>query len=372
MANKIKKFTIKGFKSIKEIIDFELKDLNILIGANGAGKSNLIQLFKMLKAMSQKSFAKFILDNGGADDFLFNGPKVTEKIFAKFYFTSYKGENNGYKFTLTPSVNENFIIEEYRKYGDYNWKYYGTPNSESKLYDEKDEKSRTGEWNGVGHFVYESISKWMIYHFHDTSSTAAMRRSEIVDDNKILRSNAANIAPFLLNLKNNDNFTYNEIIKAIQLVTPFFDDFILDIAIRGEKESVKLNWMQKGSDYPMQAYHLSDGTIRFICLATALLQPLPPPVIIFDEPELGLHPLAISILAELIISASKKTQVIVSTQSPALIDNFAVKDIIVVNRENGGSTLRRLQDKDFSSWLEDYSLGELWTKNVIVGGPVHE
>ncbi len=365
MQNQIEKITIKGLKSIKEVIAFDLKNLNVFIGANGVGKSNFIQLFKLLKSMSQKGFAKFILDNGGADDFLFNGPKITDSIFVEVNFTSYKGRKNGYKFVLTPTVNETFIIEEWRKYES--WRSYGFAGHESKLYDQKDEK-----WNGVGHFVYESISNWMIYHFHDTSATAAMRRSEIVDDNSFLRTNAANIAPFLFCLKNSHNSNYQEIVNAVRLVTPFFDDFILDIFKRGEKESVKLNWRQKGSDYPMQQYHLSDGTIRFICLATALLQPIPPPVTIIDEPELGLHPLAISILGELIQAAAQKTQVIVSTQSPALIDNFKIDDIVVVNRKEGASTFCRLKEEDFSSWLKDYSVGELWTKNVISGGPVYE
>jgi predicted ATPase len=153
---------------------------------------------------------------------------------------------------------------------------------------------------------------------------------------------------------------------------PFFDDFLLDVAEFGEKQKINLSWKQKGSDYPMQPYHLSDGSLRFICLSTALLQPNPPSTIIIDEPELGLHPAAISILAELIQNASKRTQVIVATQSPALIDNFMVEDIIVVNRKDGASTFERLEEKDFNIWLETYSVGELWSKNVISGGPVYE
>jgi len=158
----------------------------------------------------------------------------------------------------------------------------------------------------------------------------------------------------------------------VRLVIPFFDDFRLDVQKLGEAEKVGLSWNQKGSDFPMQPYHLSDGSIRFICLATALLQPNPPSTIIIDEPELGLHPAAISILAELIQVASKRTQIIVATQSPALIDQFDIKDIVVVNRTGGASYFRRLDEKDFSVWLEDYSVGELWTKNVIAGGPVYE
>jgi predicted ATPase len=165
---------------------------------------------------------------------------------------------------------------------------------------------------------------------------------------------------------------YSKIVEAIKLVTPFFDDFILRPTKKGEKEEVNLSWKQKGSDYPMQPYHFSDGTIRFICLATSLLQPTPPSTIVIDEPELGLHPYAIEIIAELIQAASEKTQVIVSTQSPLLIDHFDPEVIIVVNRKNGASTFERLNKEELSHWLKDYSLGELWRKNIVDGGPVHE
>ncbi len=377
MKGALNKISIKGFKSIRELSDLELGNLNVVIGANGAGKSNFVQIFRMLMAMTRKNFTKFILEQGGADNFLFNGLKVTPKIDIAFEFESFsdnaKGPNQ-YRFELSPTVDERFLINEERKYVTTSWRSYGSPSEESRLYDERNEKSMNGEWNGVGHFVYQSISDWMVYHFHDTSSLAPMRRSEIIEDHHTLRGDAANIAPFLLNLKSNesDNKNYTDIVDAIRFVTPFFDDFRLDVQKLGEAEKTKLSWTQKGSDFPMQPYHLSDGSIRFICLATALLQPYPPSTIIIDEPELGLHPEAISILAELIQVASKRTQVIVATQSPALVDQFAIQDIIVVNREDGASTFKRLKEEDFSEWLKNYSVGELWTKNVIVGGPVYE
>ena len=155
-------------------------------------------------------------------------------------------------------------------------------------------------------------------------------------------------------------------------MTPFFEDFRLDVTKIGMADKVKLSWRQKGSDYPFQPYHLSDGSIRFMCLATALLQPCPPSTIIIDEPELGLHPMAISLLAELIKTAARHTQVIVATQSPALIDHFGVEDLIVARRKGGASVFERLDESSMKVWLEDYSLGELWQKNIISGGPVHE
>lgn len=377
MRGALDTLTVKGFKSIKALNDFKLGNLNVIIGANGAGKSNFVQIFRMLMAMTQKNFSKFILERGGADNFLFNGPKATSGICMEFEFASHsiRAEgSNSYRFELTPTADEKFLISEERKYVTTNWRSYGSPSEESRLYDEREERSMNGQRNGIGHFVYQSIARWMVYHFHDTSASAPMRRSEIVEDHQKLRGDAANIAPFLLHLKNHPHFfsSYKKIVETIRLVIPFFDDFRLDVQHFGDAEKVRLSWNQKGSDFPMQPYHLSDGSIRFICLATALLQPTPPSTIIIDEPELGLHPAAIVVLAELIQAAAQRTQVIVATQSPALIDQFGIEDIIVVNREDGASTFRRLKESDFSAWLEEYSVGELWSKNVITGGPVYE
>ncbi len=336
MSGKIERLTIKGFKSIREIVDFPLGDVNVVVGANGAGKSNFVQLFRMVRAMIRKDFQNFIASHGGAAAFLYNGLKETKAINAEFNFG-----RNSYCFTLTPTADETFAISEQRRGDD----------------------------------VYDAISKWVVYHFHDTSDSAPMRRSEIVEDCAYLREDAANIAPFIKSLSEDGPEgvrSYREIVDAVRLVMPFFDDFSLTPVKFGPAQKVKLSWNQKGTDYPFQPYHLSDGAIRFICLATALLQPRPPSTIIIDEPELGLHPQAIAILAELIKAAASRTQVIVATQSPLLVDQFAVRDIIVAKRRDGATVFERLDERDYSAWLDDFSLGELWTRNIIEGGPVHE
>jgi len=374
MAQPLDKLTIKGFKSIRTLENFELTNLNILIGANGAGKSNFIDFFRMLRAMmelslpglTRASLKAYIADGGGSDDFLFNGPKITEQIEVETRFGL-----NGYRFKLAPTADETFIINDearFYKSGATGWWELGSGQTSPELLREKDNKGVAGG-PSIGSYVYDAISSWKIYHFHDTSKVAPMRRFETIDDSDYLRFDAANIAPFLLDLKNSEKSTYNQIVDTIRLVTPFFDNFILK---PNKNEKVRLRWRQKGSDYPLKPHHLSDGMLRFICLTTALLQPEPPSTIIIDEPELGLHPYAIEILAELIQSTSKKTQLIISTQSPSIVDCFKPEDIIVVNRKKGASVFQRLNKREFSSWLKDYSLGDLWRKNILTGGPVHE
>jgi len=363
-----------GFKSIRALEDFELTALNVLIGANGAGKSNFIDFFRMLRAMmelplpglSSASLKTYIADGGGSDDFLFNGPKITEQIEIETRFGP-----NGYRFKLAPTADETFIINDEARYyegGSTGWWDLGSGHTTPELLRDKDRRGAAGG-RSVASYVYDAISSWKIYHFHDTSKVAPMRRFETIDDTEYLRFDAANIAPFLLHLKNNERIAYDQIVDSVRLVTPFFNDFILK---PNKNEKVRLRWKQKGSDYPLKPHHLSDGTLRFICLTTALLQPDPPSTIIIDEPELGLHPYAVEILAELIVATSNKTQLILSTQSPSLVDYFEPKDVIVVNRDKGASVFNRLNRDEISSWLDDYSLGELWRKNIITGGPSHE
>jgi predicted ATPase len=367
MGTSLDKLTIKGFKSIRELVDFELTNLNVVVGGNGAGKSNLISFFRMLRAFIDGNLNRYVRDNGGAGDILFNGRKVTEKMEFETMFGV-----RGFRFKLVPTPDNSCAIEDearYYKHGTTGWWELGDSSDGTSLM-VKEVKNKERDYK-CSQPVFDAISSWRIYHFHDTSATSAMRNYEIVEDNKVLRTDAANIGPFLYKLKEKHPKEYKDILNAIRLVTPFFDDFILEPRESGAKKEVNLSWRQKGSDYPFQPYHLSDGSIRFICLATALLQPNPPSTIIVDEPELGLHPAAIAILAELIQVASEETQVIVATQSPALIDQFGVEDIIVVNREDGASTFKRLDEKDYSEWLKSYSVGELWIKNVISGGPVY-
>ena len=358
------RLTIRGFKSIRSLEDFELKNLNIFLGANGAGKTTMISFFRLLRSIVNGNLGDFVRESGGASDLLFNGRKTTKGMFFEIRFGI-----RGYRFYLRPTPKDNCeIVDEQRCYEHGTntwWTLDGSNDDTSLLVAEAKGNSKDSQNSKL---VYDAISSWQIYHFHDTGETAGMRQYEIVQDMKKLRPDASNIAPFLYHLQNKHPSEYGEILEAVRMAMPFFDSFNLDIVEFGEKQKLNLSWFQKGSDYPMQPYHLSDGAIRFICLATALLQPNPPAAVIIDEPELGLHPTAITILAELLQDAAKRTQVVIATQSPALIDQFAVEDIVVVNRENGASNFQRLNEKDFSEWLENYSVGELWTKNVISGG----
>ncbi len=373
MAAPISKLTIRGFKSIRSLEDFELGPLNILIGANGAGKSNFVEFFTMLREMVNQNLQVYVRTHGGADAHLFLGAKVTQEIVGKLEFPP-----NGYGLTLKRTVNnELFFAEERTSFADREY-VLGRGHAEAKLKDCKDDRGVTGR-RSVEYCVYDAVSSWTAYHFHDTSDTAPVRGSGSVRDYERLRADAGNLAAFLRRLRDGlpgfpriDQHAYELIRDTARLSAPFFDDFKLRPRMNGQDEVLSLEWTQKGSDYPFQPSQLSDGTLRFICMATALLQPRPPATIIFDEPELGLHPYALSVLAGLLKQAATRTQVIVSTQSAPLLDYFEPEDVVVVDRKDGASTFRRLDKAQLAEWLDQYSLGELWQKNVFEGGPAHE
>ena len=359
---KLSKITLKGFKSIRELINLQLRPLNVMIGANGAGKSNFISLFRLLNEMVVGNFQNSIVREGGAGTFLYFGEKVTQRIEVELSFGA-----NGYACVWAPSADGSLFFqrEECLFFGLYkpeHREYLGSGHKESKL-------PQAARGAPVPKYVLSALEGWKLYHFHDTSDSAGVKKIGDINDNVYLRPDASNLAAFLYRLKEGGSIVHYEAIRdTIRQVAPFFDDFILR-ADPTNQNKIRLEWREKGSDYPFMAYHLSDGTLRFICLCTLLLQPKPPSTFLIDEPELGLHPYAITVLASLLKSAATNMQVIVSTQSVPLVNQLQPEDILVVDRLERQSTFRHLQTAEMKGWLDDYGLGDLWEKNLLGGRP---
>jgi len=359
--SKLSKLTIKGYKSIQNLEDFELTNLNILLGANGAGKSNFISVFKLLANMHEQNLQLYVQKNGGVNALLHYGRKKTGKISMKIYFGS-----NKYSFDLIPTIDNRLIFKKESIYSDGFISdleiYTQTQHNEAEI------KNYMDELNKSGRYTLSGLESWRVYHFHDTSDSALVKQIHPANDNLKLKTDAANLAAFLLKLKKRYPENHTQIVKTIQLVAPFFHDFVN----RDDEENIQLEWFEKGNlDTPFKAHVLSDGTLRFMCLATLLLQPfeLMNDTILIDEPELDLHPYALQVLADLIKRAAERKQLIISTQSVELINHFSAKDIIVVDRVNDTSTFKRLDEENLKDWLEDYTLGDLWKQNIIGGRP---
>lgn len=347
MGQAISKLTIKGYKSIRNLENFELRNLNILIGPNGSGKSNFLGFFELLKAMLSEDNEKEIRRFGTANRLFYMGSKITKACEFKVHL----GGVTGFYLwrCLTENPEDELILNPERP-GMFGGETTGVYDDGAYL-------------NNAQKNIQKNIG---LYHFHDTSTSAGVKKYCSLRDYEYLRVDASNLAAFLWYLKKKHEKEYQVIREVVQLATPFFDDFLLRESIKNPDETL-LEWRQKGSDYPFHPSQISDGTLRFICLTTALLQPNPPSTILLDEPELGLHPCALAVLAGLIQKACARTQVIVSTQSAALIDHFQPEDIILVERKNDESIFSRPDTEKLKIWLEEYSLGDIWSRNIIEG-----
>lgn len=357
-SNQLSRVVLKGFKSIKQC-DLTLNEMNVLIGPNGAGKSNFINFFKLIQQMLEGHLQLFVSKQGGPDAMLHFGRKVTERFSAELYFG-----NNGYKFALEPTADNRMMFAE----ENFWWNVKGDWTIRSGHFETEVESQKRN--TRIYDYTVPAMKSWRVYHFHDTSDSSLVKQRHGINDNAYLRPDARNLAAFLCHLKNQHEKHYKRIVKTIRLVAPFFGDFHLR-PTPDAKDQIELEWIEKGQDIPFKAHTLSDGTLRFMCLATVLMQPeeFKPETLLIDEPELGLHPFAIRLLASLLRSASKSHQIIISTQSPDLLNEFEVEDVIVADRGEGVTNLHRLNESQLKEWLAEYTLGELWQKNILGGRP---
>jgi predicted ATPase len=356
----LKRISIEGYKSIRHATDVELTPLTVLIGANGAGKSNLISFFRLLNFTMTNPLSAYVASAGYAVSLLHRGPKVTQEITATLDFSVQSDPTTGYRLTMAHANGGLFFRRESLRVGSGNagvWLDLGVGMDRSLL-------------GGHGGRIHDLLADTRTYQFHDTSATSPMRGKVLIDDNRYLFEHAGNLAAMLYRLKLRQAAAYDVIVETVRLVAPFFEDFALE-PDRLNPSVIDLRWRESGSTYEMGPHQLSDGSLRFIALATLLCLPSDelPRIVILDEPELGLHPAAVAVLGGLIRAATASVQVIVSTQSATLVDQMEVEDVMVVEREEGQSVFRRLSEAELKPWLAEYSLGELWEKNVLGGRP---
>ncbi|MEV0619474.1 AAA family ATPase [Nonomuraea sp. NPDC050404] len=352
---RLQSIRIKGYSSIRSA-KVELRGLNVLIGANGAGKSNFISALALLGRIVDEELNLFVGQAGGASALLYRGKGSIPEIGLRLEF-----ESNEYWAELIPAAGDELIFghEEIDSQGGRT--ILGRGHRESRLLKERNLSS-------VGGPVIDTLRGCRVFHFHDTSTNAPVKQTGFASDNIALHPDARNLAAVLLRLQREDHAAYRRIVRTIQQVAPFFRDFVLV----EENNRLRLRWQQEGSDVVFPADALSDGTLRFICLATLLGLPDLPNLVVLDEPELGLHPYAIVQLADMLRAASSAGQVLIATQSVTLMNQFEVDDLIVVERAGGASLFNRLDPGGLADWLSEYSLGELWEKNLLGGRPQTE
>ena len=383
---KLRELYIKGFKSIdgEHGATIPFGDVTVLLGANGAGKSNAVSAFHLLQSIARQELRQFV-SKQGVSSLLFYGPKKTKAITLKTFFDD--GAENYYEIKLPFGHGDNLFVGYERidfgqKQGTEQPVRHQESNGERTLSDgysipqgESGESGLAQHDRGTSKRVYDFLSRIRIYQFHDTSEAAKIKDRGYIDDAKELHHDAGNLATFLKMLKDHPPYEkyYQRIVRRIQRVMPQFGDFELE-PLPGNQDYVRLNWRDSsGSDYLFSPHQISDGSLRFMALATLLLQPpdLLPKFVVLDEPELGLHPAAIAELAAMVNMAAQKTQVLLATQSPRLVDEFSPDNVVIVERDENlhGSVFKKLDSEELAAWLNEYSFSELWEKNVLGGQP---
>lgn len=367
--NTLQRMSLAGFKSIRELNALDFTPLNVLIGANGAGKSNLISFFKLLNFGMTDSLKEYVARAGYASSLLHFGPQQTKQISASLAFRM-QGGTNTYELRLSHAAEDSLIYTEEAVV----WQKDGHPWPDRTVLGFGVEKTllndRDRQRDAKVRVVRSLLSGARVYQFHDTSAGAPLRSKWKVDDNRYLFDHGGNLASLLFYLRERKSDTYDLIVSTIQQGAPFFGGFALQ-PDRLNPSVIDLRWREEGAAYELGPHQISDGTLRFMALVTLLSQPPEdlPGIIIIDEPELGLHPSAIGVLADLLKAASASSQVIVSTQSVTLVNHMGAEDVMVVDREGGQSVFKRLDEASLQGWLEEYAMGELWEKNVLGGRP---
>ena len=379
---------VKGFKSLKSI-ELRLRPITLLIGANGSGKSNFIEVFRFLDSMRDGELLQYVAKEGRANNLLHFGSRFTKRLEIKVgladdlltYHIGLEPTSDDfltYRIGLQPT-SDTLLVKD-QTIGTHGIPGYPDEDSPVEIPDDPTTGDPTfflpSIWRafdspfGDERYRKELFDGHQIYEF---SESFRLKSSAHIEDNRRLKPDGSNIPAFLYYLKERHRESYRRIVGTVSQMAPFFTDFDLE-PDRLNPFMIRLRWKHAGSDDYFDASSLSSGTLRFIALATLLLQPSEcmPHLIIVDEAELGLHPQAITILGSLIRRASIDTRLIVATQSPLLVDQFEPEDVVVVDRVDGASEFKRLESAELETWLEDYSLGELWQKNNLGGRPSRE
>lgn len=364
----LESISLSGFKSIRDLKDLRFKPLNVLIGANGVGKSNLISFFRMLNFAMTGALREYVARSGYADAILYFGAGQTQQLSGTLDFRTTQGLNC-YGFRLAHAAGDTLIYTdehvEFHRPGKATPRHVslGVGHQESAL------SARTA-LDTTAVLVRNLLRSTKVYQFHDTSPESKLRGKWRIDDNRLLFDHGGNLASILYWLQQTKPDLYDLIVATISQGAPFFGGFVLE-PDRLNPNVIDLRWKERGSRHEFGPHQISDGTLRFMALVTLLCLPQEslPKILLIDEPELGLHPAAINILADLMRTASASSQLLVSTQSVTLVNQFEVDNILVAEREDDQSTYRWLDANRLTSWLEDYALGELWEKNLLGGRP---
>ena len=376
MTAALGRLVVEGFRSIRRLELDLTTDVTVLIGANGSGKSNLVSALELVSRVVDNTATDRLTRQAGVARQYFNGPSGSvDSILIEL--TQENSSNNDlsltYRTRIENDINDQPLYTEELTFQDNS----GTPRLFRHEFGPSQDSTIQRIASNPAHELYGAVKSFIplvlscrVFHFDDVSANAPVKGFSTVGDDVYLRSDAENIAAYLFKVRNEYPEHYQRIVSAVRHVTPFFDDFVL---VPDPSDRIRLRWKQRGLDRTFLAHEASDGTLRFICLATLLLGPDLPATVVLDEPELGLHPAAIGLLAEMAhIAGRNGHKVILATQSVPLLSHFDLEEIVVLERVDGATQATRPDRAALEGFLEDYSTGSLWEMNLLGGRPTHE
>ncbi len=361
-----------------------LGNLNVLIGPNGSGKSNLIEAITLLRS-TPTDLRTAISNSGGVIEWIWKGnPKAEASISILCnhpagsphlqHVISFQAENQYFHLT-----NES-IKDEFISFDSDSKHYFGFINGQPVLLNAdrpnrrvirasiEPDKSILAQRRDPETYpelsflasVYEKVRVYREWTFGRSSVFRTPQKADMPNDR--LEEDFSNLGLFLNRLRRAPK-AKKAILTALADLYEGLSDF--DVSVEGGTVQV---FFTEG-DFTIPATRLSDGTLRYLCLLAILCDPTPPPLICIEEPELGLHPDIIPKVADLLIAASERTQLIVTTHSDILVDAMTERpeSILVCEKHQGQTEMRRLDSQKLTAWLEDYRLGELWTRGELGG-----
>ncbi|WP_405062054.1 AAA family ATPase [Kribbella sp. NBC_01505] len=362
----LRRIEVSGLTSLRHAVLDLSSAVTLLVGPNGAGKSNVVDAFELLGRIIDQQLNDTLVRSGGFAARLHRTPDpalAPESIEIKVWGAWQRETSNGYQVRVEAGPDDTAIVRETTMFHDRS--RFDNPHT-TTLRSARESRLRTeAETAPKASYVLDVVSGCRVFHFDDTSADAPVKRRVDPADNITLAPDARNLAAVLLRLRDEDASRYRRVVRTVRTVAPYFDDFVLE----PEGGAIRLRWRERGLDSVFSADNLSDGTLRFVCLAVLLLQDNKPGTIVLDEPELGLHPFAIHQLAALLRRAAEDRRVVAATQSVTLLEQFSVDEVAIVERTSEGTQLQRPDRRVLEQWLGDYSLGELWEKNLLGGRP---
>ena len=346
--------TVKGFKSIASIEQLKPGPITVLIGPNGSGKSNFIGVFAFLNAIREGRLQEYVMKAGGADKILHFGSRVTDQLYVHI---SFQEGVNQYDISLqTNDADELFPSTETLYYWDK--QRYPQPYVTSITRTRSEAGISRQAPSGIARYVRRHLDSWRLYHFHDTSDKSPMKSTADVNDNRYLRPDGSNLGAFLHLLRERYPESYRTITRAIGEVAPFFEDFVLE-PLRLNPDNIRLEWKHSGTDAYFNTASLSDGTLRFMAVATLFLQPAEyrPSVILSGRAGTRDAPVCdYSTSGSYESGVNRITGDRFDPVSTLLLDHFDPEEVLVDERDDGATQFVRLESSRLGAWLESYSL----------------